>query len=69
VSEDGKPARRSWNTKIPTDGGPVDYLNIFDRQAEIRLPEELRMGDNGTYRYSYTEHKYRWLPKRRPDGD
>lgn len=59
-----KPARRSWNTKIPTDGGPVNYLNIFDRQPEIRIPEELAMGDDGTYRYSYTGHLYRWHPDR-----
>lgn len=61
---DDKPPRKSWNTKIPTDGGPVNYLNIFDRQAEIRIPEELRMGGNGIYRYSYTGRHYRWHPTR-----
>lgn len=60
---DGKPAKRSWNIKIPTDGGPVSYLNIFDRQADIRIPEELPMGEDGIYYYSYTGH-YRWHPKR-----
>lgn len=57
-----KPPRKSWSIKIPTDGGPVSYLNIFDRQSEIRIPEELRMGDDGSYHYSYTGHQYRWRP-------
>lgn len=57
---DDKPAQRSWNTKITTDGGPVSYLNIFDRQAVIRIPEELRMGDHGIYRYSGICQQYQW---------
>jgi hypothetical protein len=63
MTSDGKPVKKSWNTKVPTDGGPVSYLNIFDRQSEIRIPEELPMGD-GIYRYSYTGHQYRWHPTR-----
>jgi len=41
----------------------VSYLTIFDRQPEIRIPEEMPMGDDGIYRYSYTGHQYRWHPK------
>lgn len=66
---DEKPARRSWNTKIATDGGPVSYLNIYDRQAEIRIPDELRMGVGGIYNYSYTGHLYRWHPNRVRKGE
>lgn len=62
---DHKVARKSWNRKVPTDGGPVNYLNIFDRQPDIRIPEELPMGD-GIYLYSYTGH-YRWQPNRLAD--
>lgn len=68
MSSDGKPAKRSWNVKVPTDGGPVAHLNIFDRQPEIRIPEEVRMGD-GIYVYSYTGHQYRWNPSRANDQE
>jgi hypothetical protein len=50
---------RSWNVRIPTTGGPVSYLNIFDGQVEIRIPETVRMGE-GTYTYSHTGRHYRW---------
>lgn len=61
-----KPPRKSWNAKIPTDGGPVSYLNIFDRQPEIRIPEELRMGD-GIYRYSLIGRQFQWHAERSID--
>jgi hypothetical protein len=54
----------SWNVKVPTDGGPVRYLNIFDKQPDVRFPEEMRMDDDGTYHYSHTGRIYRWHPKR-----
>lgn len=48
----------SWNIKVPTDGGPVSFLNIFDSQEAVRIPLEARMGDQGTYRYEMGV--YRW---------
>lgn len=48
----------SWNVKVPTDGGPVSFLNIFDSQEAVRIPLEARMGDQGTYRYE--TGIYRW---------
>jgi hypothetical protein len=59
VTDGNEPAKKSWNVKIPTSGGPVAYLNIFDGQPEIRMPEEVPMGDAGTYYYS--ADSYRWL--------
>ncbi len=54
-----KEDRRSWNLKVPTDGGPVSYLNIYDRQSDIRIPEDMPM-TTGCYRYEYGI--YHWIP-------
>jgi hypothetical protein len=56
-----EPKRRSWNRKVPTTGGPVAYLNIYAGQEDIPIPAELRMGDQGTYLYLWTEDTYRWI--------
>jgi hypothetical protein len=53
--------QRSWNVKIPTSGGPVAYLNIFDGQGPVRVPKEVPMGDRGTY--TLVNNVYRWQPK------
>jgi hypothetical protein len=60
--------RRSWNIKVPTDGGPVAYLNIFDRQEDVRIPAEMVMSDDGVYRYSHTGRNYRWHQKPAANG-
>ena len=57
--------KRSWNVKVLTDGGPVAYLNVFDRQEAVRIPPEMTMGAHGIYRY--TAGRYRWCPKDGPD--
>ena len=59
TTESKGPKRRSWNIRIPTTGGPVSYLNIFDAQEDVRIPDTLTMGD-GTYTYSHTGRTYRW---------
>ena len=59
MAEQPKIKQRSWHRKIPTAGGPVSYLNIYDGQETVRVPEELRMGE-GKYVYVYTEGIYRW---------
>ncbi len=67
TTENKGPKRRSWNVRIPTTGGPVAYLNVFDAQEDIRIPETLIMGD-GTYTYCYSSRNYRWREWSRASG-
>lgn len=55
-----KTKQRSWHRKIPTNGGTVAYLTVFDNQPDIRIPLEMPMPD-GIYRY--INRMYLWFPK------
>lgn len=57
--------QQTWVEKIPCDGGPVSYLTIHDRGTDLRIPLEMTMGDQGTYRYDPQVKRYRWIHRGR----